>query len=101
MKKKSTEEKIELVLGAISKEEKKIRIDPSYIGTGPGIGSIKRGSSIVDTQNGIEVDSIRLESLVNSRKIDDAILKVDCEGCEYDVILNSKKEVSNETSFLF
>ena len=85
------EEKIELILGGISKEDKKISIDDKYIGTGAGNTNIKHGSSISNEKEGTQINTFTLHDLVDSKKIDDAVLKVDCEGCEYDLVLGSDK----------
>jgi len=43
----------------------------------------------------IDIESITLSDLINEHAIDgnDAMLKMDCEGCEYDVILNDYDHV--------
>lgn len=33
------------------------------------------------------------ESLVSELRLDDAVLKMDCEGCEYEVLLNARDEL--------
>ena len=59
-----------------------------------------RGSSIdMYKKHGIgkliDIESIILSDLINEYAIDDndAVLKMDCEGCEYDVILNDYDHV--------
>jgi FkbM family methyltransferase len=42
--------------------------------------------------SGIKVPTMTLEDIVKAHLIDSAILKMDCEGCEYDSILQSSKE---------
>ena len=37
----------------------------------------------------------------NQFNVDSAILKMDCEGCEYDSILDSPKEVLQKFDFIF
>jgi len=43
----------------------------------------------------VTVSAITLSELINEYKIDpgDAVLKMDCEGCEYDVVLNDYEHV--------
>ena len=67
-----------------------------------------RGSSIdMYKKHGIgkliDIKSITLSDLINEYTIDgnDAMLKMDCEGCEFDVILNDYEHVKlfNEVVF--
>jgi len=43
----------------------------------------------------IDIESITLSDLINEHAIngDNAVLKMDCEGCEYDIILNDYEHV--------
>jgi len=59
-----------------------------------------RGSSInMYKKHGIskliDIESITLSDLINEHAIngDNAVLKMDCEGCEYDIILNDYEHV--------
>lgn len=47
------------------------------------------GSSLDETENGIKVPLMTLENILNTYNIDSALLKMDCEGCEYKAILSS------------
>jgi FkbM family methyltransferase len=52
------------------------------------------GSDLRNSKNGNGI-KIRIESLdqiVESFNLNDALLKIDCEGCEYGTLLNAKKE---------
>lgn len=42
--------------------------------------------------SGIKVPTMTLEDIMKTHSIDSAILKMDCEGCEYDSIMQSSKE---------
>ena len=67
--------------------------------------SSKKGELVVDAKNassqselkksetGTKIPLITLEEIIKQEQIDSAILKIDCEGCEYDIILNSPDEV--------
>jgi len=46
-----------------------------------------------DQQNGIEISKITLEELTSNYNTSDLVLKLDCEGCEYDILLNSSDEI--------
>ncbi len=45
-----------------------------------------------DTERSTMVPVYSLQSILYQEKIEDGVLKMDCEGCEYDVILSSKIE---------
>jgi len=44
-------------------------------------------------KNGLKISTLTLQSLVEKFDLKSAVLKLDCEGCEYDAILTSSKEV--------
>jgi len=92
--------KIDLHLIAISKDENSIIVDSDYIGTGAGNSRSKHGFSIKNQNNGKEIPTKTLKNLINIYKIEDAILKVDCEGCEYDMFLDSKSEIIRKFSHI-
>jgi FkbM family methyltransferase len=48
--------------------------------------------SVRKTHYGKKVKITTLRDIVNKYKIEDAALKIDCEGCEYGIILESKIE---------
>ena len=43
--------------------------------------------------NGIEIQTTTLKHLINDYRVNPDILKMDCEGCEYDVIMNDYEDV--------
>lgn len=45
------------------------------------------------------VDTITIENIINDYDINPYILKMDCEGCEYDIILNSDLSMFKEIYF--
>ncbi len=45
-----------------------------------------------ESTEGFEINMITLSKIIDDYKIDDALLKMDCEGCEYDSILNEPRE---------
>ena len=51
------------------------------------------GSALKNFKKGKKVKINSLESIVRKYKIENAVLKMDCEGCEYDIILNSSSNV--------
>ncbi|KFM21381.1 Ribosomal protein L11 methyltransferase [Marine Group I thaumarchaeote SCGC AAA799-B03] len=80
------EDIVDLKLGGCSDSNKKIFIDPSLSGN-----SLKLNS---ESENlGIEVDIFSLNEITkNLNQSNKLVLKMDCEGCEYETILNSSKE---------
>lgn len=55
-------------------------------------------STIVVEKNGLKVPTFDLTTLVNNYQIDSAVLKLDCEGCEYESILNCPPETLQKFS---
>ena len=43
--------------------------------------------------NGTKIPLITLSDLISKYKISTAVLKLDCEGCEYDSILTADKSI--------
>jgi len=77
--------KIILILAGCSKEKSEIIINSEQEGA---------GSATDETNSGIKVPFITLENLVNQYDIpNDSVMKIDCEGCEYDVIMSSSKSL--------
>ena len=84
-------EKIELIQAACSNEVKNIKIDDTQEGT---------GLHVIESKNGIEIQTTTLEKIINDYKIDSAILKMDCEDCEYESILSSSEKTINSFSHI-
>lgn len=52
------------------------------------------GSKLVDQSEGIEIPTYSLNTIVEKFNVEDrSVLKVDCEGCEYDLIGNASEDV--------
>jgi FkbM family methyltransferase len=47
------------------------------------------------------VDTVSLRDVMKNNDLDDAVLKMDCEGCEYDVILSEYKYVRQFNELYF
>jgi FkbM family methyltransferase len=79
------EKKVTLLNEAIGKENKTIYIDENYKSDiGEDLKEFKRGKKIKVTT---------LEEIVEKFKLKDAVLKMNCEGCEYCSILNTPNEI--------
>jgi len=79
----SLKNKVTIINNGVGKNKNKIKIDPNFHNTaGSTLNKFKKGKSIA---------IITLEDIVNNYLTfrDSAILKVDCEGCEYGVILST------------
>ena len=55
----------------------KVKIDPLFLN--------RNDSTVVESPNGIQVEVVTLEGLMAKIASRDAVLKMNCEGCEYDV----------------
>ncbi|MBC7081650.1 MAG: FkbM family methyltransferase [Thermoplasmatales archaeon] len=72
--------KITLLNEGIGKKEKYIKIPPDF--------ESKGGEDLKEFKEGKEVKITTLEEVINRFNINSAVLKMDCEGCEYSSILN-------------
>ena len=77
-------EKITLLAVGCSASNGEIIINPNQEGAGSTLDSV---------DSGVKVPLITLDALIEKYIVpDDSILKIDCEGCEIDVILSSNKK---------
>lgn len=51
------------------------------------------GNEIKEYKNKEKIQIVVLQDIVKEFKISNSILKIDCEGCEYEIILNTPDEV--------
>lgn len=72
--------KVELIMAGCSSKKGEITLDPRKEWA---------GGSLDNSKQGIMVPLVTLEYILETFGVDSALLKVDCEGCEYDVILSS------------
>ena len=84
--------KIELIQAGCASHSGKITLDPSSVGP---------CSILSNTENGIQIPLLSLDEIIEKYHVDSGILKLDCEGCERDVILNSSSESLKKFSQLF
>ena len=52
-----------------------------------------------NNENSYEVNIITIEDILNENNIKPDILKIDCEGCEYNIILNTDLSAFNDIIF--
>ena len=75
---------IKIILGACSSKSGFFKVDEKKIG----------GSQKLDSNRGEkEIPLVSLTELFGQNSLDDPVVKIDCEGCEYDVILNTSDEI--------
>lgn len=83
-------EKIIILNVGCSSKNGEILLDPNKEGAGVSTNILK---------DGIKIPSITLEKIINEYQIPNcASLKIDCEGCEIDIIKNAKKETLQKFS---
>jgi len=85
-------DKIILILAGCSSICRTITIDPKKE------RSVK--SSLQESTNGIDVPLMTLESILDENNINSALLKMDCEGCEYETILSSSADTLKKFSHI-
>lgn len=73
------------ILAACGYSKKEILIDPNLH---DGMRSV-----LHEFPDGIKISTITLEEIIKDFDISNAILKLDCEGCEYETILNSSSDI--------
>jgi FkbM family methyltransferase len=79
------EEKITIINAGVSDADGKIAIDPAFENTPM--------HQMRSSQSGIRVPILSLGTLMANYGINDAVLKMDCEGFEYPSILSSSPEL--------
>jgi len=70
---------------AMGREQKTIRIPPDFLGDVT--------NKAYDYKAGQTVEVTTLRSITDEFGMEDAILKMNCEGCEYEALLGSDEEV--------
>lgn len=84
VKKNNLEEIIELINAGCSNKKGFVTINATKEGP---------ASSLTNSETGIQIPLISLSDILEKYRIRSAILKMDCEGCEYDSILDLPKAV--------
>lgn len=86
-------DRVELLLGGLSSKTGFITIDPNY--------DSNVDSKLEAFEYGISIPLFTLQSIVNNYNIPEgSILKVDCEGCEYDSILSAPEDALRRFSHI-
>ena len=86
-------DKIEILMAGCSDKKGQIFSSSSKTGMGHTIDTADK--------DGIKVPLLTIEDLLKSSKNESRILKLDCEGCEYDVILSSSEDILRKFEYIF
>jgi FkbM family methyltransferase len=71
----------------------------SYITIDPNFKSTMR-SNLKEFETGVKIPLVSLIDIIKDEDFTDGILKLDCEGCEYDIILESPKSLLQKFSHI-
>ena len=85
IKQNNLTDKIELLLSACGDNSNEIQVDPKKESTPQ--------ASLKISTDGITIPMYDLKNILEKYQIQSAILKMNCEGCEYNTILNSSRDV--------
>ena len=87
-------QKVEIIHAGCSDKSGVIEIDPDY--------NSNVDSVIKNQINGEKISSLTLDDIINKYKIPkNSILKMDCEGCEYESIISAKTETLEHFEYIF
>ena len=89
--KNNFENTVVLLNAACAKENGFIKINSDYVGS----DNIAKNEKL-----GVEIPTMNLENLVNYYNVIDGCLKIDCEGCEYDILLSCPKNILRRFSHI-
>lgn len=89
--KNNMQDQIELVLGGTSSDSLEILVDPKLSGLGYKMEKMNVGEKI---------NQFTLEQLINKFHITSGIIKMNCEGCEYETIINTPDDILRKFSHI-
>lgn len=89
--KNDMEDKIINILGGCSSKSSEILIDPKLSGL---------GFKMEEKLEGEKIKQYSLEELVEKFEINDGVIKMNCEGCEYDTINNASVDILKKFSHI-
>mgnify|MGYP000058196357 FL=1 len=76
---------IDIKLSGCASNSSEITLDPNFDST--------MRSNLNEVKDGIKIPLISLLDILKIQNFTNGILKLDCEGCEYDIILNTPEEI--------
>jgi FkbM family methyltransferase len=86
VKRNNLAEKIEIIQGGCSSKSSSIYVNPNLSGL---------SYKMENTNGGQKINQFSIEELIKKYNIIDGVIKMNCEGCEYDVIINTPNEILN------
>jgi FkbM family methyltransferase len=84
-------EKIKILNAGCSSKNTSILVEASYSGVYKPLN---------ESPNGIKIDCFSLDHILKNFNLKSPLIKIDCEGCEYDLILNSDIDVIKQFSYI-
>jgi FkbM family methyltransferase len=89
-------DKVTVLMAACGSSDGSFVIDRDYPST-------LSSRTIDGSHEGVNIPYLTLEQILNENKLKagEAVLKMDCEGCEYDAILSASKEVLRRFSYVW
>ena len=86
-------DKVKIINAGCASKKGFIRVDPNVSDT---------TSTINEDHDGKKIPLITIEDIINENNIPkNSILKIDCEGCEYDIIMNLSEKVFDNFTDIF
>lgn len=76
---------VTLINAAVGGQDGRVVIDPNFVA-----GTC---ATLREYASGISIPVLSLKTIVNKHKISSAVLKMDCEGCEHDAIINTDQDI--------
>lgn len=89
--KNNLKEQIEIIQGGCSSKSSEIFVDPNLSGL---------SYKMEKKDGGEKINEFSLEELIQKNNIVDGVIKMNCEGCEYDTILNTSDEILQKFSHI-
>jgi len=89
--KNNLKEEIEVIQGGCSSKSSEIFVDPNLSGL---------SYKMENKDKGDRINQFSLDELIKKYNISDGIIKMNCEGCEYDTILNTSNEILKKFSHI-
>lgn len=85
-------DKISILLAGAGAEIGTITIDPNY--------ESSMRSKLKSFDHGVAIPIITLEKIIADNEISNAVLKIDCEGCEYDIMESASSKTLQKFDYI-